>query len=165
MTHTKGTWAFLLDSPFQAPLPYTLALSGGVHVPWWFHHFLCLLCPAQPHEGSSASPLFSHGFFPYHRFLHDKSSPEFLYYRKKLAEMWKKGQDAEGTFYGKGVKGKKAVLPPWFGLTHRLLYMLMQAYVSILGLQYLISGKPLIGYKEVNIFFPIIWDSDFLKCS
>ncbi|XP_066491598.1 SURP and G-patch domain-containing protein 1 isoform X2 [Tiliqua scincoides] len=41
---------------------------------------------------------------PTFAFLHDKSSPEFLYYRKKLAEMWKKGQDAEGTFYGKSGK-------------------------------------------------------------
>nr|XP_008123477.1 PREDICTED: SURP and G-patch domain-containing protein 1 [Anolis carolinensis] len=30
-------------------------------------------------------------------FLHDKNSPEFLYYRKKLAEMWKKSQDPEET--------------------------------------------------------------------
>ncbi|XP_039188932.1 SURP and G-patch domain-containing protein 1 [Crotalus tigris] len=29
---------------------------------------------------------------PVFAFLHDKNSPEFLYYRKKLAEMWKKGQ-------------------------------------------------------------------------
>ncbi|XP_053155153.1 SURP and G-patch domain-containing protein 1 isoform X2 [Hemicordylus capensis] len=32
---------------------------------------------------------------PTFAFLHDKNSPEFLYYRKKLAEMWKKGQDPE----------------------------------------------------------------------
>ncbi|KAF7237105.1 SURP and G-patch domain-containing protein 1 [Varanus komodoensis] len=32
---------------------------------------------------------------PAFAFLHDKNSPEFLYYRKKLAEMWKKGQDPE----------------------------------------------------------------------
>ncbi|ETE70998.1 SURP and G-patch domain-containing protein 1, partial [Ophiophagus hannah] len=34
---------------------------------------------------------------PVFAFLHDKNSPEFLYYRKKLAEMWKKGQDVEET--------------------------------------------------------------------
>ncbi|XP_063003217.1 SURP and G-patch domain-containing protein 1 [Elgaria multicarinata webbii] len=34
---------------------------------------------------------------PAFAFLHDKNSPEFLYYRKKLAEMWKKGQDPEET--------------------------------------------------------------------
>ncbi|XP_070800208.1 SURP and G-patch domain-containing protein 1 isoform X2 [Pituophis catenifer annectens] len=34
---------------------------------------------------------------PVFTFLHDKNSPEFLYYRKKLAEMWKKGQDVEET--------------------------------------------------------------------
>ncbi|XP_060088676.1 SURP and G-patch domain-containing protein 1 [Heteronotia binoei] len=35
---------------------------------------------------------------PVFAFLHDKNSREFLYYRKKLAEMWKKGQDnTEGT--------------------------------------------------------------------
>nr|XP_060641152.1 SURP and G-patch domain-containing protein 1 isoform X1 [Anolis sagrei ordinatus] len=34
---------------------------------------------------------------PNFAFLQDKNSPEFLYYRKKLAEMWKKGQDPEET--------------------------------------------------------------------
>uniref|UniRef100_A0A670Y194 SURP and G-patch domain containing 1 n=1 Tax=Pseudonaja textilis TaxID=8673 RepID=A0A670Y194_PSETE len=34
---------------------------------------------------------------PVFAFLHDKNSPEFLYYRKKLAEMWKKSQDVEET--------------------------------------------------------------------
>ncbi|XP_048351825.1 SURP and G-patch domain-containing protein 1 isoform X2 [Sphaerodactylus townsendi] len=34
---------------------------------------------------------------PTFAFLHDKNSREFLYYRKKLAEMWKKGQGVEGT--------------------------------------------------------------------
>ncbi|XP_034974479.1 SURP and G-patch domain-containing protein 1 isoform X1 [Zootoca vivipara] len=38
---------------------------------------------------------------PTFAFLHDKNSPEFLYYRKKLAEMWKKGQDPEEVSFQK----------------------------------------------------------------
>ncbi|XP_054835787.1 SURP and G-patch domain-containing protein 1 isoform X2 [Eublepharis macularius] len=45
---------------------------------------------------------------PAFAFLHDKNSREFLYYRKKLAEMWKKGQDVEVTPSPKGT----TVSPP-----------------------------------------------------
>lgn len=83
LTHTRGCRGLRSDTE-----TYFWALSRCLCLP----ACLCVICLQQPHSSHPSPSLFLCFAKFFFRFLHDKNSREFLYYRKKVAEIRKEAQ-------------------------------------------------------------------------